>query len=126
MLFYRCEGCGNFVTFLGPKTACTPKCCGEPMKELVPNTTEGAFEKHVPAVTVEDSLVTVNVGSVDHPMMEEHYIQFIILETTTGFQKKDLKPGDAPKACFALAPGEKAVAAYEYCNLHGLWKADIA
>ena len=65
------------------------------------------------------------VGEVAHPMIDEHYIQFIILETDRGYQKKDLKPGEEPKAVFALADGEKAVAAYEYCNLHGLWKADI-
>ena len=124
MLFYRCEGCGNFVVFVGPKTACTPKCCGEPMKELVANTTDGAKEKHVPAVTVDGQTVTVNVGSVDHPMLDAHYIQFIALETSQGFQKKDLKPGDAPKTVFALAEGETPVAAYEFCNLHGLWKND--
>ena len=125
MLFYRCEGCGNFVTFLSEKTACTPKCCGEPMKELVPNTTDAAQEKHVPVVTVDGNTVKVQVGSVEHPMLAEHYITFIVLETTQGFQKKDLKPGDAPVAEFALTEGEKPVAAYEYCNLHGLWKKDI-
>nr|WP_027870195.1 desulfoferrodoxin family protein [[Eubacterium] cellulosolvens] len=125
MLFYRCESCGNFVTFLTEKTACTPTCCGETMKELVPNTTDGAAEKHVPVVNVEGSCVTVTVGSVEHPMLEAHYIQFIILETNLGFQKKDLKPGQKPEAVFALAPDEKPVAAYEYCNLHGLWKKDI-
>ena len=125
MLFFRCEGCGNFVTFLSAKTACTPKCCGETMKELVPNTTDAAQEKHVPVVTVDGPSVAVNIGSADHPMLEAHYIQFIILETSQGFQKKDLQPGDAPRAVFALAEGEKPIAAYEYCNLHGLWKAEI-
>ena len=125
MLFFRCEGCGNFVTFLGEKTACTPKCCGMTMAELIPNTTDAAQEKHVPAVTVDGQKVTVQVGSTEHPMLEAHYIQFIILETSQGWQKKDLKPGDAPKAVFALAEGETPVAAYEYCNLHGLWKAEI-
>lgn len=125
MLFYRCEKCGNFVTFLGPKSGCTPMCCGEEMKELVPNTTDAAQEKHVPVVTVDGTTVTVKVGSVAHPMLEAHYIQFIILETSRGFQKADLKPGDAPQAVFALAEGEKPVAAYEYCNLHGLWKKEI-
>ena len=125
MLFYRCEGCGNFITFLGEKTACTPKCCGETMKELTPNTTDAAQEKHVPVAEVSGNTVKVKVGSAAHPMLEEHYIEFIILETENGFQKKDLKPGDAPEAVFALADGEKPVAAYAYCNLHGLWKADL-
>ncbi|MGI6118111.1 MAG: desulfoferrodoxin family protein [Bilifractor sp.] len=125
MEFYRCEKCGNFVVFVTPKKACTPKCCGDPMTEVVPNTTDAAVEKHVPVVTVKEGSVKVAVGSAAHPMTDEHYIEFIVLETSDGFQKKDLKPGDAPEAAFALAAGEKAVAAYAYCNLHGLWKADI-
>lgn len=124
MVFYKCSECGNFITFLGEKAA-TPVCCGKPMTEVVPNTTDAAQEKHVPVVTVNGSCVEVNVGSVDHPMLENHYIQFIILETTNGWLKKDLKPGEKPHAVFALTDGEKPVAAYEYCNLHGLWKAEI-
>ncbi len=95
------------------------------MEELTANTSDGAFEKHVPAVTVNGNTVEVMAGEVAHPMIEEHYIQFIILETDRGYQKKDLKPGEEPKAVFALADGKKAVAAYEYCNLHGLWKKEI-
>ncbi|MCH4036056.1 MAG: desulfoferrodoxin Dfx [Lachnospiraceae bacterium] len=125
MLFYKCEKCGNFVTFLGEKSGCTPMCCGQEMTEVVPNTTDAAQEKHVPDVTVSGSTVTVKVGSVTHPMLPEHYIQFIILETSKGFHKIDLKPGDAPEAVFTLAEGETPVAAYENCNLHGLWKKEI-
>lgn len=125
MLFYRCMSCGNFVTFLTEKTACTPTCCGKPMTELVPNTTDAAQEKHVPVVKVDGNHVTVTVGSTLHPMLDNHYIQFIVLETKQGFQKKDLKPGMKPEAVFMLAEGEEPKAAYEYCNLHGLWKADI-
>lgn len=121
MLFYRCEGCGNFVTFLGNKTACTPKCCGETMKELTPNTTDGATEKHVPVITQDGNKVTVTVGSVEHPMLDNHYIEWIILETSEGYSKKDLHPGDKPCASFILNDNETVVAAYEYCNLHGLW-----
>jgi superoxide reductase len=95
------------------------------MIEIVPNTTDGAVEKHVPVVAVDGNTVTVTVGEAEHPMLEAHYIQFIILETSQGFQKKDLKPGEKPEAVFALAPDEKPVAAYEYCNLHGLWKKEI-
>lgn len=123
--FYKCKSCGNFVTFLTDKTACTPKCCGETMEELTPNTTDGAKEKHVPEVSTDGNTVTVKVGSVEHPMLDKHYIQFIMLETEQGYQKKDLKPGEKPEAVFALAEGDKPVAAYEYCNLHGLWKAAI-
>lgn len=123
MLFYKCNLCGNFISFMTDKTAATPVCCGETMTEVVANTTDAAQEKHVPVVSSEGNTVTVKVGSVAHPMLDKHYIQFIILETTKGYQKKDLKPGEAPCAAFALTDDEKPVAAYEYCNLHGLWKA---
>jgi superoxide reductase len=95
------------------------------MKELTPNTTDAAVEKHVPVVRVEGNTVTVTVGEAEHPMLEAHYIPFIILETNQGYQKKELKPGEKPEAVFALAPEEKPLAAYEYCNLHGLWKKEI-
>ena len=100
-------------------------CCGEKMAELTPNTSDGAGEKHVPVVAVEGSKVTVKVGEVAHPMLEEHHIAWIVLETNKGFQIKYLDHTGAPEAVFALAEGESAVAAYEYCNLHGLWKKEI-
>lgn len=118
--FYRCEKCGNFVIFLH-KAQPTPVCCGDPMTEIVPDSVDAAKEKHVPVIKADGSQIKVHVGSVDHPMEEKHYIEFIILETNQGFQKKNLKPGDAPEAAFALAEGEKALRAYAYCNLHGMW-----
>lgn len=124
-LFYRCKGCGNFVMFVDEKTRCTPKCCGEPMEELVANTVDAAVEKHVPQVAVDGNIVKVQVGSTIHPMLEAHYIQFICLETDKGVQIKYLEPGEEPKAEFALAGGEKAIAVYEFCNLHGLWKKEL-
>lgn len=120
----RCNHCGNIVTYIVDKGV-TPVCCGEKMEELTANTTDAAQEKHVPVVTVEGSKVTVRVGEVDHPMLDEHYIMFVLLETEKGVQKAALTPGSEPVAVFALAEGDKAVAAYEYCNLHGLWKKDI-
>ena len=125
MLFYKCAHCGNFITFLTEKAACTPMCCGVKMEEIVANTVDAAREKHVPEVAVEGNLVKVQVGSVAHPMLDAHYIQFIILETKKGYQKQDLKPGQEPKAEFLVAPGDEPVAVYEYCNLHGLWKKEI-
>ena len=124
MKFYKCEHCGNIVTKL--KDSGAPiSCCGDNMKEPVPGTSDGALEKHVPAVTVDGSKVTVVVGEVEHPMLPEHFIQWICLETDKGCMFKNLNPGEKPCAEFVLAAGEKAVAAYEYCNLHGLWKKDI-
>lgn len=92
-------------------------------KELKAAATDAALEKHVPAVTVEGDKVHVVVGSVEHPMTEEHWITSIILETENGFQKKDLNPSDAPKAEFVVT--EKPIAVYEYCNLHGLWVKEL-
>ena len=122
MKFYRCEHCGNIITFV--HSAGVPvMCCGQKMTELVPGTTDGAAEKHVPVVEVQGSTIQVKVGSVEHPMLPEHFIQFIAIETKHGSQIKYLQPGEKPQASFVLADGDQLVAAYEYCNLHGLWKA---
>ena len=91
-------------------------------RQIKPNTTDVAQEKHVPQIEQHGDHVTVKVGSIEHPMLPEHYIEWIILETRTGSQRKDLKPGDKPEADFAVT--EPVIAAYEYCNLHGLWKAE--
>lgn len=124
MKFYVCKHCKNLVTLLH-ESGVPMMCCGEKMTELVPGTSDGAFEKHVPAVSVDGSVVTVKVGEVEHPMLENHYIQWIVLETKSGAQIHYLKPGEKPEAVFALAEGDEAVAAYEYCNLHGLWKKEL-
>lgn len=121
MKFYICEHCGNIIEFV--KDSGVPvMCCGQKMKEMVPGTVDAALEKHVPVVTVEGNKVKVEVGEVEHPMLEEHYIGWIAVETEQGVQRKTLKPGEKPAAEFALADGDKLVAAYEWCNLHGLWK----
>ena len=122
--FFRCKHCGNFAMMLHASGA-PMTCCGEQMHEVVANTTEAATEKHIPVVTVDGDTVTVAVGSVLHPMVEEHFIQWIYLETDAGGQLKYLAPGETPTATFKLADGVKAVAAYEYCNLHGLWKKEL-
>ena len=124
MKFYRCEHCGNIITKVND-SGVPVVCCGQPMTELVPGATDGAHEKHVPAVTVEGNTVKVQIGEVEHPMVEAHYIQFIALETKKGVQIKYLKPEQKPAAEFVLADGDSAVAVYEYCNLHGLWVKEI-
>lgn len=90
-------------------------------EELTANTTDGAHEKHVPVVTVNGDEVVVKVGSVEHPSLDAHYIEWIVLVTESGFQMKWLKPGMKPEAIFKIT--DKPVAAFEYCNLHGLWMA---
>ena len=122
MKFYRCAHCGNIVTFLHD-SGVPVICCGEKMTELVPGTVDAALEKHVPVAEEKGNMVHVAVGAVAHPMLPEHYIEWIVLETNQGSQIKKLQPGQAPEAVFALAEGEKMVAVYAYCNLHGLWKA---
>ena len=122
--FYVCETCGNLVSLI--REGCgTLVCCGKDMKELVPNTVDAAVEKHVPVVEIDGNKVTVTIGSVIHPMTEEHWIEYIYLVTKEGFQRKCLKPGAEPKAVFALSDGDEVVAAYEHCNLHGLWKKEV-
>ena len=123
MKFLRCAKCGKIVGVI-QDSACPTMCCGQAMEELTANTTDGAHEKHVPVIAVDGNTVTVTVGSVEHPIQEAQYIQWIALETKQGMQRKPLKPAEAPKAIFALAEDDAAVCAYEYCNLHGLWKAD--
>ena len=122
--FYRCDHCGIIVGLV-QDGAGTLSCCGEPMRALEANTTDAAQEKHVPVVEVNGSTVTVSVGSVTHPMTEEHHIAWIALETNLGMQRKELPHTGEPKAVFALTEGETPVAAYEYCNLHGLWKKEL-
>ncbi len=121
---FICEHCGNIVGMVVDGKA-PMTCCGEVMKELVPNTVDAAHEKHVPVVTIEGNLVHVAVGSVAHPMLPEHYIQWVYLQTTHGGQRKALQPGAKPEVTFALTEDEKAEAAYEYCNLHGLWVKEL-
>ncbi len=124
MTFYKCPHCGNIIAHLEDSgVRCI--CCGEEMKPLIPNTSDGAGEKHVPVISIDGRIVTVTVGSVEHPMLEAHHIAWIILETKQGKQRKMLKPGDKPVAKFALTEDDEAVAAYEYCNLHGLWSAKV-
>lgn len=117
---FRCRHCGQII-FKVNDTSVPVVCCGEKMAELVANTTDAATEKHVPVVEVNGNVVTVKVGSVTHPMTEEHYIQWILVNTNKGVQLKELKPNQAPEASFVLQDGEEVIEVYEYCNLHSLW-----
>lgn len=121
MKVLKCNKCGKIVVQLNEKP-CPTMCCGEAMEELVANTTDAAQEKHVPVIEKEGNIVTVKVGEVIHPMSEEHHIAFIALKTKNTIQYKELDHNGEPLAKFALADDDEIVAAYEYCNLHGLWK----
>ena len=122
--FYICKHCGNIIAKVHD-SGVPVVCCGEKMTKLEPNTVDAANEKHVPVVKVDGNNVTIEVGSVAHPMTEEHYITWIYIQTEHGGQRKNLTPSDEPKATFALADGDKLVAAFAYCNLHGLWETRV-
>ena len=118
--FFKCNICGNILGLI-KNGGGTLVCCGEPMQELITNTADASREKHVPVITKAGGKVTADVGSVPHPMLEEHYIEWIAIVSEDAVQRKSLKPGDAPKAEFCCNGGDVTV--YAYCNLHGLWKA---
>ena len=120
--FFICETCGNIIAMVKP-SGVPVVCCGKPMKQIVPNTTDAAQEKHVPVWSKEGNLVKVQVGSVAHPMVAAHYIEWVSLQTKAGNQRKALAPEQAPEVTFALTEGDEVEAVYAYCNLHGLWKA---
>ena len=121
--FYICEHCGNIVGMIH-NSGVPMMCCGQKMTKLEAGVVEASHEKHIPVVTVEGNTVRVNVGSVTHPMSEEHHIAWIYLQTNRGGQRKCLDVTGAPEVTFALAD-ETPVAVYAYCNLHGLWKTEL-
>ena len=121
--FYICEHCGNIIGMIND-AGVPMMCCGQKMTKLIPGTVEASAEKHIPVVSLKDDIVEVAVGSVAHPMVEEHSIQWVYLLTDKGGQRKCLNAGENPVVKFALKD-EKPIAVYAYCNLHGLWKADI-
>jgi len=120
--FFICEHCGNIIAMVKDKGV-PVMCCGQKMTEIIPGTTDAAVEKHVPVYTVEGNKVHVTVGEVAHPMLPEHYIEWISLQTKFGNQRKELRPGEAPETCFMLCDGDEVEAVYAFCNLHSLWKA---
>ena len=121
--FFICEKCGNLVGMINA-SGVPMMCCGQKMTQLVPNTVEAIGEKHVPVVKVEGDLVHVAIGSAAHPMIPEHSIQWVYLQTEKGGQRKNLLPGEAPEVTFALC-GDTPKAVYAYCNLHGLWMTEL-
>lgn len=121
--FFRCKHCGNLVSMI-TNSDVPMICCGDPMEELRANTVEASTEKHIPEVSANGRLVHAKVGSVPHPMTEEHHIEFIYLQTENGGQMKRLKVGLEAQAMFAILE-DKALEAFAYCNLHGLWKVKI-
>ena len=120
--FYRCSKCGNIVQAINASGA-PLTCCGEEMQELSANSTEAAFEKHIPVIEINGDTVTVKVGSVAHPMLPEHYIMWVYVQTEAEGFYRYFKPGDAPEASFHTGTS-KVIRVFAYCNLHGLWVAE--
>lgn len=121
--FYICEHCKNLVGLIND-AGVPMMCCGQKMTKLEAGVVEASKEKHIPEVKVDGNIVNVNVGAIEHPMTEEHLINWVYLQTENGGQRKSLKAGDKPTVSFALVD-EKPVAVYAYCNLHGLWKVEL-
>jgi len=121
-LFSKCSRCGNIISFV-KKSGVDVMCCGEKMQEIKPNTADAAKEKHVPAAVREGSKLTVTVGSVPHPMTEEHHIAWIVVADGNRTQRVALETTGAPSAEFVISGDPVTV--YEYCNLHGLWAAEV-
>lgn len=121
--FFICRHCGNLVGMI-ESSGVPMVCCGEKMQELIPNTVDGAAEKHVPVVNIDGNTVNVTVGSIPHPMTEEHLIKWIYLQTNNGGQRKSLNSTDQPKATF-IVDGSKPISVYAYCNIHGLWNMNL-
>lgn len=124
LAFFKCENCGNVIVKL-VESGVNLYCCGREMVELNANSTEASQEKHIPVVKVEGNIVKVSVGSVLHPMSDEHFINFVVLETSNGYKIANLTPQSTPEVTFALNGNEKPINVYEYCNLHGLWVYNI-
>lgn len=122
--FYRCDICGNLFGII-EDAGIVPECCGEEMTRLKPNTADGAGEKHVPVIKREGGMAVVEVGEVAHPMLPEHYIEWIVLANGGHVQRAVLSPGEAPAARFCLPNPQGPIIAYAYCNLHSLWSAEI-
>ena len=120
--FFICKHCGNIIAMI-KDNGVSIQCCGEDMQKIIPGTTEASEEKHIPVYKTEGNTVIVSVGTVEHPMVPEHYIEWVCIESDVGFQYKRLLPNTPPKANFLLSKGESVKAIYAFCNQHSLWKA---
>ncbi len=123
MKVYKCNHCGNIITKISD-AGVPVVCCGKPMDELAANTVDASLEKHVPVVETAGNKIQVKVGAAEHPMLAEHFIEWIYLETAKGRQLKKLFPGETPEVSFVVED-DRALAVYAYCNLHGLWKTEV-
>lgn len=122
--FFICRHCGNIIAKV-EDSGVSVVCCGDEMEEIIPNIIDASVEKHLPVVKVEGQKVSVSVGDTPHPMLAEHFIQWVFLETDNGGQRRILLPGDAPHVDFFIDNDDKPIAVFAYCNLHGLWLTEL-
>lgn len=123
MKFYECKTCGNII-IMCEDSGVVPVCCGKVMSELEPLNNDGPYESHVPVIEEDDCCIKVKVGDKTHPMSQEHYIKWIMLETDKGYYVKKLNHYDGPLAYFHVCEDEKILRAYAFCNIHSLWVKD--
>lgn len=124
MKFYECKMCGNIIVLFEDK-GIIPVCCGKTMEEITVGDKDETREKHVPKITINNNEVTIEIGEIPHPMLEEHYIKWIVLETDKGMYMHRFNSQDKPITKFTICNNEKPLRAYEFCNIHSLWKKDI-
>lgn len=123
--FYKCSHCGKIIAVV--KESGVPiMCCGVPMNEIIAGSVDAAKEKHLPVVRIDGNKVIVSIGEIEHPMTAEHSIEWVSIQTKQGNQRKLLPAGGKPQVTFAICDDDEVVAVFAYCNLHGLWKTEIA
>ncbi len=122
--FYKCSVCGNTFGVIFD-SGITPTCCNKPMEVIKPNVVDASVEKHIPVITISDNVCNVKVGEIIHPMLNEHYIDWILIKTNKGRHRFVLKPNDIPEVNLTLGKGERVIKVYADCNLHGLWQKEI-
>lgn len=120
--FFVCNHCNSVVAMVSGDEI-PEQCCGEFFQEIVPGTSEGAQEKHIPVYEINGETVNVSVGETEHPMTPEHYIDWVCIETEDGLQFKKLNPSMSPHISFSISKGNNVKAVYAFCNQHSLWKA---
>lgn len=125
LVFYRCEPCGNLIVMI-ENSGVIPECCGTHMTRLEPCSVDASLEKHVPVILQKGKDVWVEIGSIAHPMTSQHFIKWIIVQTDRGAYARTLEPDELPTIHFRINPDEDVIAAYAYCNLHGLWSSSPA
>lgn len=124
LIFYRCSICGNLICMIND-SGVTPTCCGTEMEAVTANTADAAAEKHVPCISRDGNKVMIAVGDLPHPMTQEHFIEWVILQTNRGTYSRRLHPENIPEVCFRIRSTECPVRVYAWCNLHGLWLREL-